>query len=180
VLDVDVKRPKPVRTAFHYVDDNRQQRTARRIADLNAMITVINGVLSQQANVQVVRHNARALPIAANLRRVVRFSSHLSGIRARQHEWDDVTAHADATADFNVFFVVEYEQDRTPHVDNVDAATLGGSCIMEDNMAQPAGETLAHELGHHLGLADKTLPAGDLMTPAGRKLRKAEINTMNL
>jgi hypothetical protein len=179
VLDVDVKRRITVRTAFHYVDDGHVQKTTRRIADLNALITAVNGVMLPQANVQMTRHSAAALRMRQNLRRVVRFSSHLPGVRARQHEWDDVTANADATADFNVFFVVEYEQDATPLHDDAQAGTLRGSCIMEDNVGQPDGETLAHEMSHHLGAADKNAPAGDLMTPAGRKLRKAEINTMN-
>jgi len=179
VLDVAVKRRVTVRTAFHYVDDGRVQRTARRIANLNALIAAVNGVMLPQANVQMTRHSAAALRMRQNLRRVVRFSSHLPGVRARQHEWDDVTDNADTTADFNVFFVVEYEQDDTPLRDNAQAGTLGGNCIMEDNVGEPDGETLAHELAHHLGADDKNAPAGDLMTPAGRKLRKAEINTMN-
>ena len=49
---------------------------------------------------------------------MVRFSSHLEGppdnVAPAQHEWDDLLALADTTADFNVFFVKEYEQDNTP------------------------------------------------------------------
>ncbi|MFO1350637.1 MAG: peptidoglycan-binding protein [Gammaproteobacteria bacterium] len=152
VLDVAVKSRKTVSTAFHYVDDGHRQKTRRRISDLNAMITAANNILLPQANVEISRRSAAALPIAQNLGRVVRFSSHLPGVPAAQHEWDVVTSHADATADFNVFFVVEYEQDATPLHDDTEAGTLGGSCIFEDNTGEPAGVTLAHELGHHLGL----------------------------
>ncbi len=182
VLDVSVKNKKTVRTAFHYVDDGRVQKTRRQIADLNNLIAASNQILLPQANIEITRHSAAVLPIAQNLRRVVRFSSHLPGVAARQHEWDIVTGHADRTADFNVFFVVEYEQDRTPHIDDsADAGTLGGSCIFEDNTVDPAGLVLAHELLHHLGV-DHTNNRRDLMfdgSPSGSFIPKDHANTAN-
>lgn len=181
VLDVAVKTKKTVRTAFHYVDDGRVQKTARRIADLNDLITAANRILLPQANIEISRHRAAVLPIAQNLRQVVRFSSHLPGVAARQHEWDIVTGHADRTADFNVFFVKEYEQDRTPLRDDTEAGTLGGSCIFEDNTVDPAGLVLAHELLHHLGV-DHTNNRRDLMfdgSPSGSFIPKDHANTAN-
>ncbi|MDS4019365.1 MAG: peptidoglycan-binding protein [Candidatus Competibacter sp.] len=181
VLDISVKNKKTVRTTFHYVDDGRVQKTARQIADLNDLIIAANRILSPQANIEISRHGAAPLRIAQNLRRVVRFSSHLPGVAARQHEWDIVTSHADRTADFNVFFVKEYEQDRTPLRDDTEAGTLGGSCIFEDNTVDPAGLVLAHELLHHLGV-DHTNNRRDLMfdgSPSGSFIPKDHANTAN-
>ncbi|HRE54186.1 MAG TPA: hypothetical protein PLP22_05270 [Candidatus Competibacter sp.] len=181
VLDVSVKNKKRVRTSFHYVDDGRVQKTSRLIGDLNDMIAAANQIVLPQANVELTRHGAAPLRIAQNLRRVVRFSAHLSGVAARQHEWDIVTGHADRTADFNVFFVKEYEQDRTPLRDDAEAGTLGGSCIFEDDTIDPAGLVLAHELVHHLGV-DHTNNQRDLMfdgSPSGIFIPKDHANTAN-
>jgi hypothetical protein len=152
-LEISVKAQKPIRTAFHYVSDGRRQVTNRRIADLDAMITGANAILTPQANVKLMRKSAAALPIAKNLGRVVQFSSHIPGVPAWQHEWDDVTAGADATADFNVFFVHEYEQTRTPLIDETRAGTIAAekNCLLEDDIAS-APETLAHETLHLLGI----------------------------
>ena len=106
------------------MDDGRVQKTARSIADLNGLITRTNTILDRQANVEIVRKSAAALAIAQNLGSVVRFSAHLPGVAAAEHEWDDIVRHADAAADFNVYFVKEYEQNNTPSVDNVRAGTI--------------------------------------------------------
>jgi hypothetical protein len=159
-LEVSVKDLKELDTAFHYVDDGRRQKTSRRIADLDRMIAATNHILTPQANVSVKRKSAAALPIAQNLGDVVRFSSHLTGapdnVPVAQHEWDDVTAHADATADYNVFFVKEYEQDKTPYHDDAEAGTIASekNTIMEDNISYPPAQTLAHEIIHLLGIGD--------------------------
>lgn len=154
VLNVSVKNKKRVRTSFHYVDDGRVQKTARRIGDLDDMLAAINQIWLPQANIEIARHSAAPLRIAQNLGKVVRFSAHLKGVARRQHEWDVVTAHADRTADFNVFFVKEYEQDYMPLRDQTGAATLDGNCIFEDETLDPASLLLAHELGHYLGIDD--------------------------
>jgi hypothetical protein len=183
-LEVSVKALKTINTAFHYVNDGHQQITNRSIADLNAMLAAANHMLTPQSNVTIARKSAAALPIAQNLRQVVRFSSHLPGVAARQHEWDDVTAHADATADFNVFFVVEYEQDDTPLVDDTRAGTIASekNCILEDNITS-AAETLAHETIHLLGIDDHSANTGDLIASGavrtGWLITKAQANIIN-
>ena len=172
-FEVSVKDEKKIRTAFHYIDDGRRQVTRRKIADLNAMIAAANAILNPQANITIERKSAAALPIAQNLGRVVRFSSDLTGppdnVPIAQHEWDDIVAHKDATADFNVFFVREYEQDNTPLVDNTEAGTIAAEkcCIFEDRLAYSAGETLAHETGHLLGFSGHSTRRRHLMIGAG-------------
>lgn len=85
---------------------------------------------------------------------MVRFSSHLKSVAKKEHEWDDLKKHRDLTADFTVFFVVEYEQDKTPSINNTGAGTIAAHkmCILEDNpvLARSAIK-LAHETVHVLG-----------------------------
>ena len=85
---------------------------------------------------------------------VVRYSSHLKGVLASEHEWGHVVAKRDTSADFNFFFVWEYEQDNSPATDNTDAGALGGTCIFEDAAGTEVAETMSHELGHYLGVGD--------------------------
>jgi hypothetical protein len=188
-LEVSVKDEKKIRTAFHYVDDSRRQVTRRRIADLNAMITPANALLTPQANVTIERKSAAALPIAQDLGRVVRFSSHLTGapdnVPIAQHEWDDVVAHADATADFNVFFVREYEDDASPLSDLADAGTLAAekNCIFEDRLGHAAGAVLAHETMHLLGFSGHSGSRRHLIATGehglGRLITRDQANTIN-
>lgn len=183
-LEVSVKAERKINTAFHYVDDGRVQKTSRAIADLAALVAGANAILDRQANVKIVKKSAAALPIAQNLRKVVRFSSHLPGVAASQHEWDDVTAHADAAADFNVFFVKKYEQDDTPLENNTRAGTIAAekNCLLEDNIAN-AAETLAHETIHLLGIGPHSPTRGHLIASGavrnGQFISKAQANQIN-
>ena len=117
-LDVSVKDEKRVSTAFFYVDDGHVQKTRRRVADLDTMLVRVNRILTPQANVVIAKRSAAALPVAKNRGRVVRFAQHLTGppnnVPAAEDDSADLVALRDASADFNVFFVKEYEQDMTP------------------------------------------------------------------
>lgn len=183
-LEVSVKRLKPIRTAFHYVSDGRRQITNRQIADLTGMLVAANRILTPQSNVKLIRKSAAPLPIAKNLGRVVQFSSHIPGVPAWQHEWDDVTAGADATADFNVFFVHEYEQTRTPLIDETRAGTIASekNCILEDDITS-ASETLAHETLHLLGIDDHSPTTSHLIASGavrtGQVINRDQANTIN-
>ncbi len=186
-LEVSVKAVKEISTAFYYVDDGKKQVTKRKIADLDAMVAAANAILTPQANVKIKRKSAAALPMAQNLGDVVRFSSHLTGapdnVPIAQHEWDDLLAKRDATADFNVFFVKAYEQDETPYSDNAEAGTIAADkmCIFEDNLDYSAGEVLAHETVHFLGIGDHSTSRGHLMigSGSGRYIDRSHANSIN-
>lgn len=183
-LEVAVKTKKTVSTAFFYVSDNAGHKTARALGAEVVLVKAVNDIYLPQANIEFTVRSAKAQAYAQNFGRVVRFSKHLKGVAASQHEWDTVVAQRDPAADFNVFFVWEYEQDRTPLIDNTEAGTLRSekSCLMEDKTgANAAEEVLAHEAGHLLGVGDTTDP-DELMVGAGvskRKLPKAHVNVMN-
>jgi hypothetical protein len=187
-LEVTVKGLKRVRTTFHLVKDSATppHSTRRTRADVDTLLTFANRILVAQSNVRIDKHDVRVTTVAGNLRRVVRFSSHLPGVAASQHEWDIVVSHRDNSADFNLFFVWEYEQDRTPYSDDANAGTIAleMNCLMEDRIAVP-GRTMAHETVHALGVADHTNDATNLMSAAprtaglGEQMNRAQIDVIN-
>ena len=168
----------------------RSRKTKRKIEDLDKLIAATNVILTPQANVIIKRKSAAPLPIAQDLGRVVRFvGSSLRGpphnVPAAEHEWDILKAAGDATADYNVFFVKEYEQDRSPNHDDADAAALADDkmCVFEDNLGHPASEVLAHETVHALGVHEHSASSHYLMAKGGRGIGRfidrAQANVIN-
>jgi len=145
----------------------------------------MNEIWGPQANVYFEKKTVDSPTVPIDMGDVVRFSSHLTGVPASEHEWDDVIAMGDSSADVNVFFVWEYEQDDTPLVDSADAAQLSGNILFEDNAGTEIGETFAHEMGHFLGVtpADYYDKSDELMhaytDTRGSKIRKAQADQAN-
>ncbi|MCB1920027.1 MAG: peptidoglycan-binding protein [Candidatus Competibacteraceae bacterium] len=184
-LEIAVKTKKTIQASFHLVEDNAGHKTSRSASSVDGWVKTMNDIFLPQANIQVTKKRAISVKINKNLGAVVRFSKHLPGVPASEHEWDLVTAKGDASADFNVFFVWEYEQDINPNHDDTDAGTLGKNCIFEDHAGTNVGDTLAHELGHTLGVndfygaAEKPLLMYGITDQRGQKIPKAHANTMN-
>jgi len=184
-LEVDTKNRKNVSVTFNFVQDNAGHKTRRNTAQTTNWLWMINLIYNNQANIFVTQRAARAVTVPANLGAVVRFSSHLTGVAASEHEWDDVIATGDAGADVNFFMVWEYEQDATPGTDQTDAGHLNGNVLYEDSAGRQNGETMAHEIGHYLGVGDNYDAARqrELMygytDTRGIHLPKAHVNTMN-
>lgn len=153
-LEAGVKAPKTVKVAFNFVKDTAGHKTTRSLASVDNLVKTINSIYTPQTYITIVKRTARWVQVRNDLGRIVRFSAHLSGVSASEHEWNDVIALRDSAAHWNVFFVWEYEQDATPFQDHTDAGNLAGNCLFEDQAGVEVGETLAHELGHYLGVAD--------------------------
>jgi hypothetical protein len=184
-LDIGVKNKKTVNIAFNFVKDNAGHKTKRAPASVGDWVKRIHYIFFGQTNIEIKKHSAKWVTVPQNLGKVVRFSSHIPGVPAAQHEWAAVTAVGDATADMNIFLVWEYEQDNTPFSDQTDAGTLSNNCIFEDHAGAQLGETFAHEIGHYLGCPDVNVVArkGELMygiTDArGVDIPRAAADTMN-
>lgn len=184
-LEIAVKNKKTVRASFHLVEDKAGHKTTRSTGSIDGWVKTMNDILLPQANIAVTKQRAISVKIDKDLGSVVRFSSHLSGVPASEHEWDLVTAKGDASADFNVFFVWEYEQDINPNHDRTDAGTLSKNCIFEDHAGTNVGDTLTHELGHTLGCGDlygatdRPLLMYGITDQRGQLVLKTHANIMN-
>ena len=186
-LDVSVKRKKIVRTSFFFVDDNANHKSTRSLSDADAAITGMNDVWLPQANIQFVKKNVtKPLTFNRNFNTEVRFTSHLPGVAVAEHEWDIVVARRDFGADFNVFFVTEYEDDTNLTTDNADAGTLAHqkSCLCDDTLnGHGLGVVLAHEAGHNMGLDHDTVSLANLMGLApgdtDKKVTRRQVDRVN-
>ncbi len=169
------------------MSDNASHATTRSQSGLNGLITGVNALLTPQANVAMSRKSARSVTVQQDLGTVVRWAGASlqrapHNVPASEHEWDDVTAFADSAADFNVFFVWEYEQDTTPNTDNVAAGTIAAekNCLMEDHSGHGDIRTLAHETIHRLGIGPHSGTASHLISGSlGRTITKDQANTIN-
>jgi len=100
-----------------------------------------------------------------------------------------IAAAGDAAVDLNVFFVWEIQQ--VGSSGDLDAFTSIGSagsgapgtCLFEDHAGAGQPISLAHEIGHHLGLDHPDHRRIDLMWPTtgerGFNLTKDDVNTVN-
>ena len=178
-LEVDTKDRKTVRVTFNFVRDSAGHHTKRASASAAHWVNTMNYIYSGQANINPILRLTRSRAATVDLGPQVMWTS------GADSEWDTVTALGDAGADMNYFLVWEYEQDATPTVDNTDAGTLAANCIFEDKAGKQIGVTMAHEMGHYLGVDDHYNAASkiDLMygitDQRGINLRKSDVNTMN-
>ena len=158
-LNVCVRDKKTISVDFHFMSDSNGHGTTRLPAEADAFIAAMNAIWTPQANVVFEKGTVDSPMVAADLGSVVEWYP-----ANPANEWDDVVAHR-LGGPPDVYFVWEYEQDGTPATDNVDAAQLGGDILFEDAAGNETGETLAHEMGHYLGIvpADYTDKQDELM-----------------
>jgi hypothetical protein len=167
---VTLKESLEVPTIAHYVEHGPLRKTRMTPAMLREMIVIANGILEPQANVKIVLKTDSVLRhevIGAPLGRVV--------TDIPQNENDEcsrLTTHAIRDGRphlLNLFLVRRFETEGSNPVEgsNPDggraddlAGTANGCCIFEDQIrggrldGPSAGQTLAHEVGHHLDLLD--------------------------
>lgn len=154
-LTVAVTERRTVTLSVHSIRDVAGHQTRRQPTEAVGLVREMNErIFVNQANLEFQLRMYRWVTVARNLGDVVRFSAHLPRVRARQHEWDDVTSQGDAAADVNLFFVWVYEQDRTPYQNETQGGTIDTDCLVEDSADMLT--TSAHEIAHALGLDHTT------------------------
>ena len=180
-LEVDTKNKLTKRVAFHFVKDTAvpAHTTNRSPAEAAEWVKTINYIY-QQCNVEIISKSSVVLPYPGNLGAAVEWTD------GTTDGWSKLKAKRDLTADLNVFQVWEYEQDGTPGTDNANGGTIDTDkmSIVEDAASNVHAHTVAHELGHALGLDDigSAAKKHHLMYGAsrtGQNLDKSEVNKMN-
>jgi len=180
-MEAAVKSRKTVKVAFNFVRDSANHRTTRALASAGGWVNTINGILAPQTNVTCTRQSARWVTVNRDLGDEVRWQPR----NAAQHDWPHVIAQRDRAADVNIFLLWEYEQDADASTDIADAAALGGNIMFEDHAGTEVGETMAHEIGHCLGVGDfygsaqRNWLMYGITDVRGRHIPKAHANTMN-
>lgn len=180
-LEVDTKNRKTVRVTWNFVRDNAGHRTWRARASTTQWVRDINHIYTGQANIEVIQQGARLVRVEQDLGTEVRRAAGAADERAV------VEALGDTTADLNFFMVWEYESDFLAGTgpDRVDASRIGNTVFYEDRAGSQTGETMAHEIGHYLGVSDHYDAARKhhLMhgytDERGVHLPKEDVNVMN-
>lgn len=139
-LEVEAKYEKTVRISFNFVKDIAGHQTTRVPASVNQWLSEIDKIYQAQANSQILSKEARWVFVNRDLGTVVRRSAG-GGDEQRR-----VEVCRGRTADMNFFLVGEYESGFVTGVglDQVDASTIGGMCLFEDNAVGHI-EAMAHE-----------------------------------
>lgn len=150
-----------VKTAFHFISNARYGTRTRSPGDEVRLLEVVNEIWEPQANVhfeQIAKNVGRPPVVMTN-----RLGDEINAANNAARDWVAVIAHRDTKAQFNVFFVREFETDAEGTLDrggnvtdSADAGTVFGECIFEDDISgtrpETAGVALAHEAGHALTL----------------------------
>lgn len=185
-IQVSVKNEVVVPVIAHYVEHGPHLKTRMTRTLLQEMIGVANGILTPQANVKIALDRDRDLThatIGQRLGRTVKADSETGG-----GEWDLLTGFAERTGArrlLNLFLVRRFEiKDGDPRGDL--AGTAGGCCVFEDQfkaggLDADAGSTLAHEVGHHLGLhhVPETTNLMYESQPRGDRLTRLQADALN-
>jgi hypothetical protein len=183
-LEVGVKEKRKQLIMFNFVHDNAHHATHRSSSDVGHWMPTLNYIWRRQANVELVNHGVHRRDIAQNLGDPIMLPQGSLGATG-----NTIGAAGDAGVDLNVFFVWDLQE--TGNTADVDAVTtIGtagsgnpGTCIFEDHAGAGQPISLAHEIGHHLGLTHLGHRKIDLMWPTtgerGFNLSKADVNTAN-
>jgi hypothetical protein len=174
-LEVDVKFPKIVRISFNFVKDTAHHQTRRVPAQAAAWVKTMNYIYNGQANVFFISKAARWVTVSKNM------GGTITTTKTGVGEEADIYPLADTSADVNVFLV--WNMDITDDPADEDAFAEGTRIIFEDTAGRQVAETIAHEVGHTLGLADQYTTKRELMygytDVRGIDLPKPDVNTIN-
>ncbi|WP_269581179.1 peptidoglycan-binding protein [Roseibium sp. Sym1] len=157
-LGVDILRSFSVKVTFHLVKDEHGG-SVRSKTDVKTSLETANRILFGHANIHLHAHDIRRVDHI--------FGKAVNYIEADEKkdgevdEWDYLNTYRDLTADINVFFVnniltnEEEAQNKKLVAYGVTSGTSPTILIRDPTKyrrAFAAGEVLAHEIGHALGL----------------------------
>jgi hypothetical protein len=183
-LDIDVKDERKQLVKFNFVRDNAGHKTQRPSAVVAHWMPTLNYIWRRQANVHLVNHGVQRVKIDQDLGATIMLPKGSLGTTGQT-----IAAAGDTGVDLNVFFVWDLQETGNPA--DVDAVTtIGtagsgspGTCIFEDDAGHAQAISLAHEIGHHLGLTHPGHRKIDLMwdftDERGFNLSKADVEKAN-
>jgi hypothetical protein len=184
-LDVHVLGPKTIDIMFYYVKD-KNHKTNRPWGDEDKLLQVVNEIFPPQANVTVNKKEPgrMLLEFTQDLGKVVTHDT----IGKDWHVLTDRVEKLGKPARINVFFIWDIDFPDPGHEHAVTLYTPGQYLIVSDRtdkVVKNPGVTLAHEVGHCLGLdhnfdeATDLLMRGCYMPARGRRLKPLERNIAN-
>jgi hypothetical protein len=150
---------------------DRRRRSRRPLAGVPRLIDTANAILSPRACVSLVNYVTREIEIDDDL------GPYLSSEGMEMRDLFAQLKMPPLTA-VQLFFVWEIDRSRRQ---DTEGAALDGDFIAIEDSVRDAGQVLAHELGHFLGLGH-TASRRDLMyesTPSGRRISFDHARRMN-
>ncbi|MET1415445.1 peptidoglycan-binding protein [Roseibium sp. HPY-6] len=157
-LSVDVVRNLSVKVTFHLVQDEHGG-SRRSEADVTDSLETANNILFGHANIHLHAHDIRRVDHIFG--KAVNYIEAKKKKKGEVDEWDYLDTYRDLSADINVFFVnniLTYEEEKQNETLKAYGVASGTSptILIRDptkyRRAFSAGEVLAHEVGHVLGL----------------------------
>src|ERR1051326_8939961 len=186
LLEVGVKDKLTQHVHFYSVRDNAGHHSNRPLAVVGGWRPNLNYIWKRQANVEIVQHGAlEQLRINQNPGDPI-----MLGTTGLGTDGAVVANAGDDSADLKVFFVWEIQRPIPNWDTDATTRTIGsahngetGAILFEDDAGPDQMLSLAHEIGHHMGLSHNEGNRVDLMWPVtgerGLNLTKDEVNIAN-
>lgn len=162
LLDVEVMQPRRVKLAFHFVSDPEHPTPRRPVPSVADMLRDARRVYKRQANVllEAVSETPDTIRFARSLGDATvppfRGQQPITLATVGGTLYPVLEDRRTGAARINVYYVWEFQSGTAGDVNGRADAIPGKAVIFEDDTGSPEGThegyTLAHEIGHCLGL----------------------------
>jgi outer membrane protein OmpA-like peptidoglycan-associated protein len=147
-MEVIVKPAKTLRIAFHIVSDTAGHSTRRGSSNINDNFNAVNNVYFPQSGLRFVWDGSvKVIRVPFDLGPKVEAVQGKGG-----RDWDAIVAQGDKTANVRVYFVHDFDFTDTEKEELGGADPSGDCMIGDDTPVNLELKTIAHEIGHCLGL----------------------------
>jgi hypothetical protein len=181
-LEVGVKHAKTLRVGFYFISDGAvpPHSTTRAPAEASEWLKQVNYVYNGQANLYFLIHHAKRVALPMDLGLSIDSFVHLRAEDLHINPWSGLAGGVNADVSVHLVWRVEL-------LDNLgeeNAFTVGKRAFVGDRVKTRVGVTIAHEIGHALGLSDEQVITFRLMYRAkqprtGVDLSKTEVNRLH-